>query len=344
MKNPFETGSPTVDKMSRLQISGNVIPVAWYKTIRKETGKPNLNAIIILADIVYWYRPVEIRDEASGQLSGLKKRFHADLLQRSYQQIAEQFGITKRDATNAIIELEKLGVVTRVFRTLKAGGQLIPNVLFLDLNVGILEELTYPEQMESGSLPAGETGCPSNRGDGYPKKEGGITKKRETLSTKKEGGITEKSETNTENTNRESDRDYPIVSFHEIEMRVKEQIDYEILKHDSPYDRRIDEVVGILLDVMTSTAETIRVNKENKPAEVVRAQFLKIEKHHVEFVLQCMDENSTKARNIRAVLITALYNSVNTINSYYGNLYRYHQAEGFPARKEMKAENQTGED
>ena len=188
MKNPFETGSPTVDKMSRLQISGNVIPVAWYKTIRKETGKPNLNAIIILADIVYWYRPVEIRDEASGQLSGLKKRFHADLLQRSYQQIAEQFGITKRDATNAIIELEKLGVVTRVFRTLKAGGQLIPNVLFLDLNVGILEELTYPEQMESGSLPAGETGCPSNRGDGYPKKEGGITKKRETLSTKKEGG------------------------------------------------------------------------------------------------------------------------------------------------------------
>ena len=54
MNGPFETGSLTVDCMSRLQISGNVIPVSWYKTIRKPTGKPNLNAIIILADIVYW--------------------------------------------------------------------------------------------------------------------------------------------------------------------------------------------------------------------------------------------------------------------------------------------------
>ena len=48
MNSPFETGSLTVDQMSRLQISGNVIPVSWYKTIRKPTGKPNLNAIIIL--------------------------------------------------------------------------------------------------------------------------------------------------------------------------------------------------------------------------------------------------------------------------------------------------------
>ena len=37
----------------------------------------------------------------------IEKKFHADLLQRSYQQIADQFGITKRDATNAVVELEK---------------------------------------------------------------------------------------------------------------------------------------------------------------------------------------------------------------------------------------------
>lgn len=338
MKSPFETGSPTVDKMSRLQISGNVIPVAWYKTIRKETGKPNLNAIIILADIVYWYRPLEIRDETTGQLSGLKKRFHADMLQRSYQQIAEQFGITKRDATNAIIELEKLGVVKRVFRTLKVGGQLIPNVLFLDLNVEVLEELTYPDQI-GGGKEENEGGYPLNRGDGYLKKEGGVTNKSEISSAKKVRGITEKRETNTEITNRNSNREYLTISFRETERIVKEQIDYEALKHDNPYDRRIDEILGIILDIMTSTAETIRVNKENKPIEVVRGQFSKIQKHHVEFVLQCMDENSTRARNIRAVLITALYNSVNTINNYYGNLYRYHQAEGHNIRKEMDTED-----
>ena len=144
MQSQFHTGSLTVDQMSRLHISGNVIPVTWFKTIRKATGKPNLNAIIILADIVYWYRPVEIRDELTGELIGLKKKFHSDILQRSYQQIADQFGITKRDATNAVVELEKLGVVKRVFRTLRLGGQQIPNVLFLDLIVKVLELLTYP--------------------------------------------------------------------------------------------------------------------------------------------------------------------------------------------------------
>ena len=68
---------------------------------------------LLLADIVYWYRPMEIRDEATGQLCGFKKKFQADILQRNYQQLADQFGITKRDAVNAIVELEKLGVVTK---------------------------------------------------------------------------------------------------------------------------------------------------------------------------------------------------------------------------------------
>ena len=166
MQDQFRTGSVTVDRMSRLHISGNIIPVTWYKTIRKSTGKPNLNAIIILADIVYWYRPTEVRDEMTGELVGLKKKFHADLLQRSYQQIADQFGITKRDATNAVVELEKMKVIRRVFRTLHVNGQQVPNVLFLDLNVDILEALTYPDH---------EQGCHLN--GGYPslKKETGIT-------------------------------------------------------------------------------------------------------------------------------------------------------------------------
>ncbi|MFR2213379.1 MAG: hypothetical protein ACLS61_05935 [Ruminococcus sp.] len=73
MSNLFDTGSETVNRMCRLQFTGNVIPSTWYHTIKKETGKPNLNAIIILADIVYWYRPMEIRDEATGQLCGFKR-------------------------------------------------------------------------------------------------------------------------------------------------------------------------------------------------------------------------------------------------------------------------------
>lgn len=324
MKNAFETGSKAVDKMSRLQITGNVIPVAWFKTIRKATGKPNLNAIIILADIVYWYRPVEVRDEMTGQLIGLRKRFRADLLQRNYQQMSEQFGITKRDTTNAIIELEKLGVVRRVFRTIEKEGHLVSNVLFLDLNVDVLEKLTYPDSEENQEEMY--RGYPRFEGEVSPKMVRGLSKNSERESLKMVGGVAKISETNTENNYREYNIDFPIASIQEMEQQIKKQIDYDALKYDHPYEERIDEIVGILLDVMTSTTREIRVNKENKSAAVVKSQFAKLQKGHIEYVLKCMDETETKARNIRAVLITSLYNSVHTISSYYGNLYQYHQA------------------
>ena len=320
MQSQFHTGSLTVDQMSRLHISGNIIPVTWFKTIRKATGKPNLNAIIILADIVYWYRPVEIRDELTGELIGLRKKFHSDILQRSYQQIADQFGITKRDATNAVVELEKLGVVKRIFRTLRLGGQQIPNVLFLDLNVKVLEHLTYPD---------GENrGYPSNRGHPSPKSAAGTTEISQSASPFLEGGYSQIGETNTENTNREYNRDYPLLSY-QAELEVfREQIDYETLKVDYAGDGRLDELVGVAMDALTSTAETIRVNREEKPAAVVKAQLHKLTMFHIQYVLKCMGESGKKARNIRALMLTALYNAVNTHDHYYRNLCNSDMASG----------------
>ncbi len=92
----YSTGNEIVDENAKLNISGNIIPQVWYRTIIRESGKPNLTAIIILADIVYWYKPTEIRDEGTGQVIGVRKKFKSDLLQRSYQQISEQFGFPKR--------------------------------------------------------------------------------------------------------------------------------------------------------------------------------------------------------------------------------------------------------
>ena len=51
-----------VDQMANIVITGNVIPQNWYRAIVKPTGKPYVEAIMILADIVYWYRPTEVRD------------------------------------------------------------------------------------------------------------------------------------------------------------------------------------------------------------------------------------------------------------------------------------------
>lgn len=147
----YSTGNEIVDENAKLNISGNIIPQVWYRTIIRESGKPNLTAIIILADIVYWYKPTEIRDEGTGQVIGVRKKFKSDLLQRSYQQISEQFGISKKEATNAVVFLEKLGVVKRVFRTISMNGIVVNNVLYLELIVDRLKELTYPE--ETGADP-----------------------------------------------------------------------------------------------------------------------------------------------------------------------------------------------
>ncbi len=74
----YSTGNEIVDENAKLNISGNIIPQVWYRTIIRESGKPNLTAIIILADIVYWYKPTEIRDEGTGQVIGVRKKFKSD--------------------------------------------------------------------------------------------------------------------------------------------------------------------------------------------------------------------------------------------------------------------------
>lgn len=355
----YGTGNETVDRLMRLQITGNVIPTAWYRTIRRETGKPYLIAIVILSDIVYWYRAAEVRDEGSGQLIGYKKRFRADLLQRSYQQLSEQFGITKRDATNAIVELEKLGVVRRVFKTMTVSGQSVPNVLFLDLNVDVLEKLTFPNESEerewreeeeepkgkktdrkstdqsstdqkpTDQVPAGpvQRGCHSNRGDVSPKSERGITQIGDTPHRNEGDGVTQMGETNTEITYKDYNTEYPIQSYQEyqaVTADFKRQIEYDILRFDLEEKEELEELVAVAVEVLTSRAETIRVNREEKPAGLVKEQYRRITMFHIRYVLNCLRETETKARNIRAVMVTALYNSVNTIGTYHENLYQYH--------------------
>lgn len=142
----FTTGNSKVDAMAAMHLTGNIIPQIWYKNILRENGKPDLLAIIILADICYWYRPTELRDERTGQFLGYAKKFKdKDLLQRSYAQFADMFGESKRSITDAIVRLEKLGVIRRVFRTLDIGGMRYNNVLFIDLFPEKLYQITYPE-------------------------------------------------------------------------------------------------------------------------------------------------------------------------------------------------------
>lgn len=148
------SGNYIVDQMGVLNISGNVIPQIWYKTITKTTGKPYLLAITLLADIVYWYRPKEVRDEASGQLVGWHKKFKSDLLQKTYQQYADLLGESKRSVKAALDRLEELDVIRKEFRDIEyENGLTMYNLMYIALNVDVLAKLTYPEKTwESAEL------------------------------------------------------------------------------------------------------------------------------------------------------------------------------------------------
>lgn len=141
--NNYEYHVPySVKVMGDLNMEGNIIPHEWYKHIKFENEKVDINSIVILAEIVYWHRPTVIKDEATGMIKGYKKKFKADLLQRTYESFANQFGLSKRQVSDAIKRLEKAGLVTRVFRNIMVGGMFISNVLFIKLHADKVKEIT----------------------------------------------------------------------------------------------------------------------------------------------------------------------------------------------------------
>lgn len=131
----------TVVDIGNINLSGNITPREWFKHITLENGKPDAIAIILLSEIVFLYRPTRIHDERTDEII-YKKKFHADLLQKSYSSLAKTFGFTKRQVTDSIIRLEKGGFLTRIFRTVtKTEGDLY-NVLFIDLHAEAIKKIT----------------------------------------------------------------------------------------------------------------------------------------------------------------------------------------------------------
>ena len=139
------TGNATVDAIGRMNLTGNVVPVQWFKALKLESGKPDTIACVLLSEIVYWHRPTVERDESTGQVTGWRKKFKADKLQKHYQGLANEFGFTKRQVSDAIHRLaEKHQVITMEFRNFTtAEGLHLSNVLYLEVIPTALESITY---------------------------------------------------------------------------------------------------------------------------------------------------------------------------------------------------------
>ena len=173
----ISSGNDVVDFFGRINITGNVIPETWYQHIKFESGKVDLNAIVLLAEIVYWYRPTERRAETGGAISWQKK-FRSDKLQKSYQDLSDKFGLTKRQVRDAIHRLEDGGFLTIEFRDIEVSGLHLSNVLFVEPVPSRIFEITYnvtddalerdTSYVETGDPPTLERNTPpAETGDVY---------------------------------------------------------------------------------------------------------------------------------------------------------------------------------
>ena len=103
-----------------------------------------------------------------------------------------------------------------------------------------------------------------------------------------------------------------------------ESCSFEVLKTDRPYDRdMLDEILELLVEVCSSTQKTIRISGDEKPLQVVKSRFMKLEEEHIQYVLDCFRDNTTRVRNIKQYLLASLYNAPMTIGSYYTALVNH---------------------
>lgn len=153
---------------------------------------------------------------------------------------------------------------------------------------------------------------------------------------------------NTEYNNTDiSDTDsFPFTSFREDHVRETKRSDanqreqyreilsgnisYEILLQDYPLDRDIlTEILELMVDTVCTTRSTVRISGDDKPAEVVKSQFLKLDSEHIRFVMDGLKDNTTRIRNMRQYLLATLYNAPLTIGNYYRSLVSHDMSEGF---------------
>ena len=94
---------------------------------------------------------------------------------------------------------------------------------------------------------------------------------------------------------------------------ILDNIEYSYLVQDSHIDReQLDEIVDLIVDTVCSARKVIRIAGDDYPAEVVKSRFMKLDSSHVQYVMDCMKDNTTYVRNIKKYLLAALNDGVDS--------------------------------
>ena len=198
-------------------------------------------------------------------------------------------------ATRLLRELEKFGLIER-----KRRGQGKPCLVYV-------KNFSAESSKESVKNRDNDDSCGSKIACQDPVKSRGIKKKE--------------NKTEMNNTN-------PILSDESEKMK-----DRELLEEYFSYSLEIDlllrlypddedtlyQIVNLLVDTCATKRKTLRIAGDDKPAEVVRSRFMKLNADHIRFVLKCLAENSSPIRNMKQYLLASLYNAPTTMQLSYQN-------------------------
>lgn len=102
---------------------------------------------------------------------------------------------------------------------------------------------------------------------------------------------------------------------------LQDNIDFEFLINNWGTER-VRALTNLMLETLNSTRPYIRVARESRPQHEVKKRLLEVNASHIEYIFTCMDKNTTEIRNIKAYMLTSLYNAPVTMESYYDALLK----------------------
>ena len=214
------------------------------------------------------------------------------------EQIMEDMNCADQKATKLLDELEKkCGLIER-----KRQGLGKPNLIFVKNFITGVEEsmmarIQNRENHDSGAVNITTADYPKSRG----------------INTNHNN--TENSDINPIQSGSDEDG---MCERNEYERYFREALSIDVLLRENPGEEEtILGILDLMVDVCCFKRSVIRIAGDDKPLAVVKSRFMKLNAEHIRYVLKCLSENTTRVRNIRQYLLTALYNAPATIRPFY---------------------------
>lgn len=117
----------------------------------------------------------------------------------------------------------------------------------------------------------------------------------------------------------------PYPSMRTLRESVKAQIGYDAMSEEYGKDR-LDEIISLMVEIRCTTSPTLFISGEEYPVELVHERFRQINSLHIQYMFECLRNNASSIRNIKAYMLAVLFNAPSTLSAYYDAQVRHDRA------------------